>query len=318
MPEKPVAQYTPEDHFESLANLVRIYQEQGTPYIYAKTLVRAVSDLPELLRLRYYATFCAYYDLGAAFTTLEQNEFPPPLSWMEANWDYLRPLKKDRRTVNTPPKMHSCLESIKRWEEGLAPRLRRYAAGWQTQAQAHQKIMDNAQEVHHFGRYISIRFAETVRRGLDLGAESDNVFARGGSFIRSSVNMFYPNATLKPDTPRNVALTEELAKNLIQRLEQKGLTVSPADLSATLCEYRQHCKGWFYPAKNIDEDLRGINRAQEFGTDVSRLLQARAEFIAPCYLGEIQGWDEVRKPIHKVFRDTGHLFDDFREKYFPR
>lgn len=111
--------------------------------------------------------------------------------------------------------------------------------------------------------------------------------------------------------PETAALTGN-APETIKRLDYTTnvlceLTRLPVEqVETTLCDWHSTLKGAYYVGHDIDQQQEQYERAAR--SDVKGLLgSARAAVFDPPWLGEANDWNGIRKPLNRLYIDTGKI-----------
>jgi hypothetical protein len=307
-------------HLEKFTEFTAIKQRLGEPSPHLAIVGHMCKDLPLDDKLWLLGCYAATYCLPSAHVIWTQQ----PLSvvegkpkrfarWIADNWKGIV-TRTERRCVRTPLKMADCLNSYVRWMREEFPTLKK-----DKKEQAHafyDRVWESVANIRYFGRYINIRLIEGLRRYCGVPAQLYDIRSIGGWSPKKCLCYLYPEhaETLLVDDKEGNALTNELAYDLLERVQDKVPTVDCYILAAMLCEY----KGAFekrhqYPGWTIDQEPLLYDKV--FGywgdrVDKDALWQARAALFPKRVLGEHSGWNGTRWEVTKVLRDHGYNWND--------
>lgn len=234
--------------------------------------------------------------------------------WLRENWAGI-PVRKNRRPVRSPAKLARNIRSYARWLDG---EMRDPLLDW-----SDYDSVWNAVDRHviFFGRYALIKLLEVFRRYAGFsGLEAPDIRAAGAWSPRKCLAFLYPEhgKLLVQGGSSREALAEvhALASRERERLSEKlGREVSFYELEALLCNYRQTFSGTLYVGRTIDSELDYYNQVVgHFGDDpflgrFDFFGTRKRVFPVEC-LGEVNGWEGVRKPLFDVYATYGYVWSD--------
>lgn len=236
----------------------------------------------------------------------------PTLAQVRQYWKGL-PMRKERRPVRSPEKLHAHLESMSAWLAKNEPIVRSasYEELW--------KLVD--EDLYGVGRYIGMRFLEALRLHAGAEARMPDIRPRGGWGSRLTVSFFYPehDAALNGnDSKANLELANALGFEIQDRLEDEGIVLDQYTVETLLCNYRQAITKGKYPGAPHDTDLEYLAKAKAFWGDrfdVAPTYRARAEMFPHRALGELSGWSGSRKELGETFGRYGYWWSDLKYDY---
>lgn len=308
-------------HREAFADFTDLKRQIGEPSPHLNAINWIASEGTLTDRLWAIGCYAVPYSLPTAVALL--TAFPdatePSLEWLRDNWAGMH-TRTERRAVRTPEKFHRSIASYRLWVlRGEAERLLSYPASYET-------WWDSVNSVEFFGRYISIRVIEAIRRSEALlGRDHPTMHLKdirsiGGHSPIRALTLFFPEsekALLSQDTMTADVLGEGLFREIRERLPWLDHYV----YAAMLCEYREAYEDRHqYPGRTIDQELEYLGGEKsaywaERGVDFGRIWAARKVLHPAASLGEIQGWPGVRHELSAHLRDTGRNWSDLRERY---
>ncbi|HPI20678.1 MAG TPA: hypothetical protein PKY56_09935 [Candidatus Kapabacteria bacterium] len=148
------------------------------------------------------------------------------------------------------------------------------------------------------GELIDFRSAESIRNGMLYALKMDDyVTLHHKKPIRQLTSEDYRFLDSKL-----LQLTGELNKEM-------GKKYTIWDVGSTLCPYKKLFWGDRYVGYYIDRQLGELRRAEDKLKNIPffPFWDIRKSKMNKEYLGELQGWDDIRKPLQKKFMETGQL-----------
>jgi len=220
-----------------------------------------------------------------------------PLTEFLANyWDDL-PVRPEMRSHRMLEKRVDCLR-------GFA--LYAIQDVWQMNVDYQFMWRDSIDRIPYYNRYMAIKYLEILRRTVRPDLIIPDMRAKGGWSPRKTLALLYPSdaeilGNKERNGPEDVALTEMTAKLARAHLRDMGVVVSMFQLQVLLCEYKEALAGGYYPGASLDEELDYMKLCSIKSAN-DRVLQARAEIFRPEHLGEISGWDGIRKEKYQEWK----------------
>lgn len=239
-------------------------------------------------------TYAAYYHLGSAmraFTELDPETLTPGAI------AYL-PKGTERRGHRDVTKLASHWNALRDQADavgGPAAFLTPTASG----VEGWRQIAGRALGVWGNGRWAAYKTAELAQKvlGADVTApDAGHAFSTGP---RKGLALLYRipegnSATVVNDLDR---LTERLAAEIGEP--------DIAQVETSLCDYHSAYAGRHYIGKDIDEQLHQLFAVPSDWSGVA--FNARLLSFPACYLGELNGWDNVDRARCRLYRDTGRI-----------
>lgn len=238
--------------------------------------------------------------------------------WITHNWEGIH-TRTERRAVRTAEKFTISLASYADWvRSGEAANLLDSSADYEA-------WWASVNRVEFFGRYISIRVIEAIRRSEHEAGrphpemELPDIRGIGGHSPVRALTLFFPaNAAdlLRPDWKR----AEELAEYLYLQLRMRGAEgISRYVLAAMLCEYREAFEDLHqYPGRTLDQELEYLHHPKaaywaKRGLALHDILEARRELFPDAALGEVGNrWQGVRHELSRWLRERNENWSDLR------
>lgn len=249
--------------------------------------------------LRFVLLYVAYYNLGSAVAAwLDGYRFDRELTETEL-----------RYATGTERRAHRDIRQFVQHVESLRAQERRYGSfsSWlrpqmDDEAARWEIVQQRLVSVHGNGRWAGYKLGEILDTVLDWRCPPPDAGHAHSSGPRHGLADLYPDTSLLTGNDRTTvrhldALTNELC-------EMTSLPV--AQVETVLCDFHSLANANYYVGHDIDMMFDQINRISR--PDVSALIwEARSKSFGHRWLGEHNGWAGVRKPLKKLYRDTGTI-----------
>ena len=171
-----------------------------------------------------------------------------------------------------------------------------------------------------FGRYAAYLYAETYETvlGLPLSSDFSHVeYDSGRVFTAGLLHLFELDESAEVFEKKGFGgvknLDETRLNSLLKRLMnhlQKNIgEVSIYQVETSLCAYRKFFKGTryngYYADRQLDELLKISGRID---SDIVRVvLEARSRVLPAEYLGEVGGWNGIRKDLKTYYQENREI-----------
>jgi hypothetical protein len=318
--------HDPEWH---LAKLLEFYDAKklvGEPSPHMTIVNHLSHDLPQTERLWRIGAYLVPYSVVTANAIwsawpsgrLLLGEAPKMAEWVRENWEGMH-TRTERRMVRTAPKF---IRSLTSWwefvESGTPQRLLEQRADYEAWWKA-------VNRVEFFGRYISIRAIEAIRRDAERHGqphpemELQDIRSIGGDSPVRALTMFTPG-WFHPLLLTDAGHADDVAEQVLQAVRDSGSMMNHYEFAAMLCEYREAYEdGHQYPGRTIDQELTYMNGKHiaywEGKGYAMGLRSARRDLFPHEALGEVNGWTEVRPELSHLLRDWGIVWSDMRYQW---
>lgn len=236
--------------------------------------------------------------------------------WLQQNWAGIH-TRKPRRCVRTVKQFNDCLLGFARWMRTELPLLR--TAVWSNSQIEYDGWWKSAETIPYFGRYVSIRLLEYLRRHKYLSAHLYDIRAVGAHSPIRCLMLLQPESVpdLSTGAPK---IVDQVAETVRQRLVESGLDQSYFTFATLLCEYRGcYEDGGDYAGNQHDEELEySLSKYAKHWSRrgfKSQLYEARATIDPHECLGEIQGWSGRRLDAAHLMRSKGVVWSDLKYDY---
>ena len=171
---------------------------------------------------------------------------------------------------------------------------------------------------YFFGRFGAFLFIETLCLLMGYSAVNTPIqWDEGDTATSGLMNIFCLDKSAdyfdKHDKlPPN--LTQErldvLYGKLVHAIRQAGGETNVTEVETSLCAYRKFYKGSRYNGYYLDrqlEELKHYEKQPGVGIIVKDLYSLRRQLFNHKYLGEVHGWDGVRKECKTLYKRTGQM-----------
>lgn len=177
----------------------------------------------------------------------------------------------------------------------------------------------------YYGRFGTILFIFNLCKVFpQVEIESSNYNWRLGATTTSAIfNARYEDeraadfdAKRLPLTPADIHMLDATLQLISAALRQYNPNKKWNDIYVTsdLCSFRKLFKGVRYQGYYVDRQMEELQQLQsnfpELTDKWEMIWNARREFIDPRYLGEVNGWDKIRKDRMRWFLEYGYVGAD--------
>jgi len=315
---------TPEQHLRAFAEFYIGVQLSGGTTPHMLMTVEAARRQPRLADQLWWAGCYAFvYNFATAevinmhwqWDTLEPDALR---AWLTRHWKGIK-WRKERKAARSVERLAECMESYaayvplvpgRRWFTDQAmPARARYDAAF----------TDLIENVRYMGRYIAIRWVETVGRIAGLPLTMPDLRPRDGYHPRKGLVLMYPEAAdelLGGDDDATIAVVNGVVERCRADLARfYGVAPDYYTMQSLLCEYKQSALGRRqYPGKSVDTALRYWRGVADYWgeryTERSIIWDVRRVLFPPFILGEAGGWDGVRHELGTTLADHGYTWSD--------
>lgn len=226
-------------------------------------------------------------------------------AFLKEHWKYL-PVRPECRSHRMLAKRHQCLMDFARYAVEETWRIGTYDDLW----------ADAQRKVKFYGRYMSIKVLELVRRfGVRTDMVMPDVRARHAWSPRTALGLLNPGIVKKypmlidraDNSEAACVLAEGIAIRTRRRMIREFDTrVSFFQLQGLLCNYRSVLTGTFYPGAGHDEELEYIRlNGKRFPSVADLMYETRKGIFHSKYLGEVGGWDGPRDDQYAKWKARG-------------
>lgn len=162
--------------------------------------------------------------------------------------------------------------------------------GWQTVRRAFETIP-------YAGTWASYKWADLVANVLQYPITAPDIGVGGKGEHAGPVAGLQ---RLTGKSARECATSIALQQQVYKQARDAGVPFDGIQQFETaLCDFNSLCKGTYYMGHDIDmlqESVQGLP---------PMFTEARLKTLSRDHLGELNGWNGVRKPLKSLYRDTG-------------
>jgi len=239
--------------------------------------------------------------------------------WLAKHWKGIK-WRKERKAARSVEKLATCMESY----AAFVPRV--LAAPWFSphcdwpERRRYEAAFDAMlADVKYMGRYITIRWIETIGRVFGLPLTMPDLRSKDGEHPRKALSFMYPEAAdvlLGGDDDATVAAVDEIVEQCRGDLRRHyGFDLDYYTMQSLLCEYKQSfLRKKQYPGKSVDTALRYWSGVEEYWRERysrdSQMWDVRATLFPAFVLGEANGWTSVREELGTTLVDHGYTWSD--------
>lgn len=163
-----------------------------------------------------------------------------------------------------------------------------------------------------FGRFSAFLFLETLVELTQIPIENTTIeWKRGNTATSGLMNVFgFDKEADYFDKTGKLALSEktmdEMLDCIIRAIRKSGGNDNVTEIETSLCAYRKFYKGTRYNGYYLDRMLEEIVAMQDEYPEISEeLTEIRKKHFDSRYLGEISGWNGIRKHMKKSYLEIG-------------
>jgi hypothetical protein len=314
-------------HFDKLTEFTEFKQAIGEPSPHLTVVGYLCKNLPVMDRVWLIGCYAATYCLPTAQVIFNSwkyqdiRDHPDKFkNWLTENWKGIV-TRTERRAVRSVPKFYQCITTYIDWMETEFPRLQKLR-GLDPVAM-YDTVWDSVtKNIYSFGRYISIRMIEGLRRYCDIPAQLYDLRSIGGWSPKKCLCYLYPDdaSTMLKDDALGNKITNEIFENLLMQMRDYLPKLDYYVLAAMLCEYkgayenRHQYVGW-----TIDQEPLLYDKIIAYWgntIDTHALWEARTASFPIQVLGEKgDRWNGTRWDLAKVLRDYGYNWTDMKYNY---
>lgn len=163
-----------------------------------------------------------------------------------------------------------------------------------------------------FGRFSAFLFLETLVELTQIPIENTTIeWKRGNTATSGLMNVFgFDKEAEHFDKTGKLALSEKTMDKMldciIRAIRKSGGNENVTEIETSLCAYRKFYKGTRYNGYYLDRMLEEIVAMQDKYPEISEeLMEIRKKHFDSRYLGEVSGWNGIRKHMKKSYLETG-------------
>lgn len=163
-----------------------------------------------------------------------------------------------------------------------------------------------------FGRFSAFLFLETLAELTGIEVTNSKIcWADGDTATSGLMNIFgYDDQANYFDKTGKLLLPVGLLDGMLAEVENAvkaaGGDTNTTKLETSLCAYRKFHKGTRYNGYYLDRMLEEIKKmSAEYPELSNELIEIRKSLFPAKYLGEVGGWQGVRRKLKKMYLQTG-------------
>ena len=321
--------FTAEQHLKFFAEFVKGVQLAGGTTPHMLMAVEAASRETSIDEQLWWAG-CYAFVYNFASAEIIYQHWSPDIddhvaveSWLIEHKPGIK-RRKERKAVYSAKNLATCMLSYANYLPKVTNREWFLSKDLHGSERYQMAFDDLCKEVKYMGRYIAIRWLEVVRRLYNLDMEMPDLRARDGDHPRKAMALIYPeyeSELMGGNTGKDIAVTDTLAFELLETLQHTFKTKTDYyTIQSLLCEYKQSCLGKRqYPGKSVDTALVYWNKIYEYWGDENKadsiMPNVRRVIFPKETLGELQGWNGVRKELGTVLVNYGYTWSDYVYDY---
>ena len=236
--------------------------------------------------------------------------------WLQQNWKGIA-FRRERRCVRSPIKLAKFLRSYAEFASNMLPAIlilegrELYEEMWKTS----QKM------VYGLGRYSGFKLLEFYNRYCeDISLPMPDIRPADAWSPRRALALLWPERAeglLEGEDETTLQRVTQTVEDSLKRMDEEfDIQLDNYCFEVFLCDYRQSFEGKRqYPGRSQDSELDYHNKISPWWGKETEMFKARRELFPHEPLGEIQGWNGVRKELGRVLREQGYTWTDFRYNY---
>lgn len=298
-------------HWGWFVDFARYEKLTGGPDPHMRAVVALCAGLPRQEQLWRATLYVGVYNVPTAESIWQMwpydrfvHDQSSMVGWLDAHWQGL-PLRRERRTVNSPRKLAVYLAGQAYIDAALtgiadAP---------------FEDVWAYAMNLPHVGRYAATKLTEIWHLLGCVQAAIPDIRAAGGWSPRAALRLLRPDTNTDPrsDTPADVATDEAVAAEVMDALHADGCPLTWFELEVLLCEYKEsYSTHRQYPGRSLDSELSYEAKAAAYwdSSRPSEHLRVRERLSPEWALGEKAGWPGVRDVLGHVLSTFGYVWSD--------
>jgi len=309
-----------EHHRNGFRDWVNLEMDLGGPDPQVSLIVRMIKDSTWDLAERAWRAACWVSIYTVACGEMLWKELPSTVSDKEirAAVDKVWPLltiRMERRAIMSAPRLTRFLSSFRDWINDELFELDRadYEAIWNS-AREH---------IHFSGRYSTIKVLEVLRRLEVVSAALPDLRPDGAWSPRLTLSFLRPdkdavlNGGNSAETLAEVLDIFEDMRTEMNPFIGRPQPLDPFTFEVSLCNYRQSLKTK-YPGRGHDSELACYKKTEpywKYSGHTSAFLITRYMMWDRRCLGELHGWNAVRKEVGETIAQHGYYWSDLVYDY---
>lgn len=165
-----------------------------------------------------------------------------------------------------------------------------------------------------FGRFSSFLLLETFAELTAIPCENTTIeWEKGDTATSGLLNVYgYDDAANEFDKRgvlrQKTSEMDNMLEHLKMRIEKRGGNSNVTEIETSLCAYRKFYKATRYNGYYLDRMLEEIYAmSKDFPAISEELMEIRKGTCSKKYLGEIGGWNGIRRELKSAYLMTGEI-----------
>jgi hypothetical protein len=215
------------------------------------------------------------------------------------------PTGVERRGHRNPAATNAHIDSLRSLDDAFSNGL----LGWLSSGQQEdpfeewRRLQEVLVEPWGNGRWAAFKTGEVLIEANNWKAEPTDAGHKNSTGPRRGLADLAPQ-TVGYSIAELDLITEELRLDME---EQTGERWRVAEIETVLCDFHSMRKGGYYVGHDIDLLLAQLGGERVDQVARNLILNARSHCFPSWLLGEMQGWDGVRRDLKKLYRDDGGI-----------
>ncbi len=316
--------FTTEQHWQFLSEFAKWECRAGGPDPHMVLSGEMSKALPFSERIWRGGCYIAVYNSPYAevlwrewsWARIQKTSEAELFDWLTANFKRIT-MRRERRCARRPDWMTEYLLGYAKF----AVTLPKIIAGLEGSPEENFEVVwDAALTVPRLGRYVAIKLLEYYRRYCGADIRHPDIRPEGGRSPREMLGYLWPEHPIvaeHDDSDEVLALVNKLVRQTQIRIKDEfGVALDMFQLQVMLCDYKQSWKGLRqYPGRSIDSEMVYALKMEREWNTTSEIWPIRKRLFPHEHLGELQGWDTVRKDIAEVLGTQGYTWSDMLYSY---
>ena len=219
--------------------------------------------------------------------------------WLRDHWNSL-PVRPEMRSHRMIEKRARCLSDFATYA---------IEESWKDATDYEYIWTDSISKIKYYNRYMAIKYLEFLRRMVSPQLSLNDLRAKNAWSPRRALALLWPSVEdLENEYDTRPEIIDQVESYFCKTkliLSKANVEVTSFQLQVMLCEFREALVGTYYPGASLDEELSYMKIASD-DFELSPILEARSRIFDHQYLGELNGWDDVRKEKYQAFTGAHH------------
>lgn len=270
------------------------------------TAVGEILDLDTEQLAQLALLYVAYYHLPSALDMFCRADFTWPRPEDVAT--IRRPTGTERRGHRSPGRLAAHVASVEAHIEahgGLVPWMD-FLAG--AGCKEWPLLMRALQDIDGNGRWASYKTGEILVTVLGFPSAPTDAGHAHSSGPRQGLGLFFADARGRGNSIEDIRTLDRYTRHLAKALAEAGAPMPVEQVETVLCDFHSMSRGRYYVGRDTDELLEQITGAPWLWARArDALMEGRQRAFQRRWLGEEMGWSGIRKPLLRLYRQTGRI-----------